>query len=267
MAVNTEKYRRMATRRAIGLRDLLRERPGVAPAESYLVAHTCFACRKSFKVHPRHGFVAKCPQCGGVMYAMGRSFKAPRKNDKEQWLKVQALYSHGFRFFSYRSFPEAPKLPERRKDIEAFVAAYPNHPFRASAPNKALQSTSPLTRRLSFVVRRRNASIEMTPTEFPITQELWQVACARGVKREQLRRVLGSPHFIETNSRATYGGEEDWWGYEVASGELAVLCLRVPYQDAVLLSNKRVMTSSAAEAFNAAFKLGILEVYESAYPA
>jgi outer membrane protein assembly factor BamE (lipoprotein component of BamABCDE complex) len=63
--------------------------------------------------------------------------------------------------------------------------------------------------RLSRIVRRRNSSIEMTPTEFPITQELWQVACARGVKREQLRRVFGSPHFIET-TWATYGGEEDW---------------------------------------------------------
>ncbi len=76
------------------------------------------------------------------MHAMGRSFKAPPKNDKEQWLKVQALYAYGFRFFSYRSFPDAPKLPERLKEVEGFVAEHPNHPFRVAAPNKSLQPTS-----------------------------------------------------------------------------------------------------------------------------
>jgi predicted RNA-binding Zn-ribbon protein involved in translation (DUF1610 family) len=147
MAVNTEKYRRMALRRAAGLRDFPQEKPRLAPSESHLVAHACFSCRKSFKVHPRQDFVTKCPECGGVMHAMGRSFKAPPKGDKEQWLKVQSLYACGFRFFSYRSFPSAPKLPERLRDVKNFVAANPHHPFRVAAPNQTLQPTSPLTRR------------------------------------------------------------------------------------------------------------------------
>lgn len=147
MAVNPKKYRRMALRRAAGLRELPKEKPRLAPSESYLVAHACFSCRKSFKVHPRPNFMAKCPDCGGAMYAMGRSFKAPPRGDKEQWLKVQSLYAYGFRFFSYRSCPSAPKLPERLREVEEFVTANPQHPFRVAAPNQALQPTSPLTRR------------------------------------------------------------------------------------------------------------------------
>lgn len=145
--MNPEKFRRIALRRDAGLRELPKEKPKLVSPESYLVAHACFACRKSFKVHPRNDFTAKCPDCGGVMYAMGRSFKAPRKSDKEQWLKVQYLYAYGFRFFSYRSCPDAPKLPERLREVEDFVAAHPHHPFRVAAPNNALQPTSPLKRR------------------------------------------------------------------------------------------------------------------------
>jgi hypothetical protein len=61
---------------------------------------------------------------------MGRSFKAPPARDKEQWLKVHALYQAGFRFFSYRSH-DCPPLPKRLADVEAFIRDNPVHPFRA----------------------------------------------------------------------------------------------------------------------------------------
>lgn len=61
---------------------------------------------------------------------MGRSFKAPRKSDLSQWKKVEILWKSGFRFQSYRSFPEAEKLPERLSEVEEFIARNPNHPFR-----------------------------------------------------------------------------------------------------------------------------------------
>jgi hypothetical protein len=40
--------------------------------------------------------------------------------------------------------------------------------------------------------------------------------------------------YVETDSHCTFGGEEDWWGYRNASGESIAVCLRVPYEDAVL---------------------------------
>ena len=61
---------------------------------------------------------------------MGRSFKAPKRSDTEQWEKVQALWDAGFRFWSYRSHPEAEPLPERLREVEAFVARNPTHPLR-----------------------------------------------------------------------------------------------------------------------------------------
>jgi hypothetical protein len=73
---------------------------------------------------------------------MGRSFRAPAHSNVEQWRKVQALYAHGFRFSSYRSYPDAPRLPERHREVAAFVAANPAHPFRVAPPNQALQPTS-----------------------------------------------------------------------------------------------------------------------------
>ena len=63
---------------------------------------------------------------------------------------------------------------------------------------------------------------------------MWEVAWARGVTREALRAHLGDPMYVETDSHCTFGGEEDWWGYRSAAGESIAVCLRVPYEDAVL---------------------------------
>ena len=61
---------------------------------------------------------------------MGRSFKAPKTNDVEQWKKAERLWEAGFRFFSYRSFPGAEPLPVRLSEVEAFIGRNPNHPAR-----------------------------------------------------------------------------------------------------------------------------------------
>ena len=141
MSTDSEKWHRMAVRRATGSRAPAKPKRRVASAESYLVAHACFACRKSFKVHPRQDTKSVCPQCSSELYCMGRSFRAPALSNTEQWRKVQALYAHGFRFFSYRSYPDAPHLPERFREVAVFVAANPVHPFRVAPPNQALQPT------------------------------------------------------------------------------------------------------------------------------
>jgi hypothetical protein len=61
---------------------------------------------------------------------MGRSFKTPKTSDDEQWKKVCALWLSGFRFWSYRSYPDAEPLPERLRDVSDFIRRNPDHPFR-----------------------------------------------------------------------------------------------------------------------------------------
>lgn len=122
-----EKFRRMALRRDVGNR--LPSPPKSRTGNGgYLVAHACFSCRKSFKIAARPE-PAKCPNCGGVLHWMGRSFKAPAAKNEEQWAKVQALHQAGFRFFSYRSH-DCPPLPARLVDVEDFIRNNPKHPFR-----------------------------------------------------------------------------------------------------------------------------------------
>ena len=108
------------------------------PSPQYLIAHACFACRKSFKVAPRPEHKAVCPGCGGELHEMGRSFKAPSASDTEQWAKVQALYNAGFRFFSYRSV-SAPPLPARLSEVDTFIRDNPAHPLRVAAPNNSFK--------------------------------------------------------------------------------------------------------------------------------
>lgn len=96
----------------------------------YLIAHACFTCRKSWKV--RNDTSGVCPQCGGAIHAMGRSFKAPKKSDAEQWEKVRALWSAGFRFSSYRSHPDAEPLPEQLREVDDFIRRNPDHPLRVA---------------------------------------------------------------------------------------------------------------------------------------
>jgi hypothetical protein len=134
---DSEKSRRMALRRDTGNR--APAAPKVAKSgASYLVAHACFDCCKSFKVAPRDESVV-CANCGGELHQMGRSFKAPPVKDTEQWAKVRALYSAGFRFSSYRSHSCAP-LPEKLSQVAAFVAEHPDHPMRVAAPNSSFEA-------------------------------------------------------------------------------------------------------------------------------
>jgi hypothetical protein len=95
----------------------------------YLIAHACFHCKKSWKLKPIR--VSRvCPECSGDVSIMGRSFKTPKKNDDEQWEKVRRLWQAGFRFDSYRSYPDAEPLPERLSEVEDFISRNPRHPSR-----------------------------------------------------------------------------------------------------------------------------------------
>ncbi|WP_282605297.1 hypothetical protein [Pelagibius sp. Alg239-R121] len=103
MTTKIEKSRRMELRWEVGNRQLP-EIPLKRPHGSYCMAHACFNCRKSFKQAYSEA-EATCPQCARKLHDMGRSFKAPKANDAEQWEKVKPLWLAGFRFFSYRSYP------------------------------------------------------------------------------------------------------------------------------------------------------------------
>ena len=67
---------------------------------------------------------------------------------------------------------------------------------------------------------------------------LWEIGWARGVERGRLRTHLGEPFHVETDSTRTFGGEEDWWAYRTAAGQVIAVCLRVPYEDAVLCASE-----------------------------
>jgi DNA-directed RNA polymerase subunit RPC12/RpoP len=131
-----EKARRMELRRSVGYRKVEPVRPRPKGA-AYLIAHACFDCRRSYKLVPRAEQEHRCPSCGGKAYEMGRSFRAPAKVDIEQWRKVQALFAHGFRFFSCRS-SESATLPERSREVERFVRENPQHPLRVARPRPSL---------------------------------------------------------------------------------------------------------------------------------
>jgi hypothetical protein len=65
---------------------------------------------------------------------------------------------------------------------------------------------------------------------------LWELAVIK-VDRATLRSRLGQPHYIETNTLRTFGGEEDHWGYRSELGQRLSLILRVPYNDAVIYAD------------------------------
>ena len=145
-----EKARRMELQRELGLR---KPRPRAAPrtpqSGSYLVAHVCFACRITRKLEADPtGKPRVCSKCRGPLHWMGRSFRAPRRGDEEQWMKVQTLFAHGFRFFSYRSYDCTP-LPSRLVDVADFVRLNPKHPFKVAESDDRLLPTKRSRKRAS----------------------------------------------------------------------------------------------------------------------
>ena len=91
----------------------------------------------------------------------------------------------------------------------------------------------------------------------------WMLGLARQVERNALRAHLGPPLHVETDGTRTFGGEEDWWLYEIGAGEMAAICLRVPYGDAVLYSSAESMqgASELAEALSP----WPVEIYDKPY--
>jgi len=126
MTTKEEKARRMEIRKKTGSRVIAP--PPVRPrGPDYLIAHACFSCRVSFKKEISQAHY-KCPNCGKSLNKMGRSFKAPKKTELDQWKKVETLWKAGFRFPT--SSTEAPSYPKKFKDVADFIHQNPDHPYR-----------------------------------------------------------------------------------------------------------------------------------------
>ena len=104
----------------------------------------------------------------------------------------------------------------------------------------------------------------MKLANFPITKKLWQIASVHGVLQEALISILGKPHKIE--SEATFGGQEYWWCFILPSGYISAITYRVPYEDAIFLTDAEE-TENVIRAFNSVVQLGTLEVYSERYGA
>jgi hypothetical protein len=66
----------------------------------------------------------------------------------------------------------------------------------------------------------------------PLALPLWELASIEA-SRGEMHALLGEPHFIETDSTRTAGGEEDVWAYALPSGQRALVILGVPYRTAL----------------------------------
>ena len=66
-----EKNRRMDLCREIGNRKVKSDSASsLSPAPPYLTAHTCFNCRKSFKLRDEKSHI--CPECGDLICINGK---------------------------------------------------------------------------------------------------------------------------------------------------------------------------------------------------
>ena len=66
------------------------------------------------------------------------------------------------------------------------------------------------------------------PLPFPVRLKPFIVGGFRAT-RSEMRSALGEPHFVETDSTRTFGGDEDMWAWELPSGQRFLLVLQVPY--------------------------------------
>lgn len=90
--------------------------------------YACFPCRKSFKRYVADASapdVLPCPECRGSAVRLSRKFKPPRRSDKAQWAKVEAVFRAGFRF---ESLPGYAPYPRTLAEVDEFVRRHGGQP-------------------------------------------------------------------------------------------------------------------------------------------
>lgn len=68
---------------------------------------------------------------------MGRKFKAPRRDDDEQWRKVELLVDHGFLFERAYDRPEIARYPRTLAEAREFVRRTGRKAIAATEPQPA----------------------------------------------------------------------------------------------------------------------------------
>ena len=76
----------------------------------------------------------------------------------------------------------------------------------------------------------------MVPTTGLPQPPFWMLAAFK-FDRKQLGQKLGEPHYIETDSTRTYGGNEEQWYFTFESGQKIIITYQVPYNITALYSN------------------------------
>jgi DNA-directed RNA polymerase subunit RPC12/RpoP len=123
-------------------RGCLDERSMRPKSYQYQIQYACFDCRKAFKRpsivteqertawlsrrisgrQPSKPFAMpeyRCPECKRLLKLMGRAFRAPRKEDADQWHKVELLARSGFTFRS-----SVGRYPETLAEARLFVKSH-----------------------------------------------------------------------------------------------------------------------------------------------
>jgi hypothetical protein len=72
--------------------------------------------------------------------------------------------------------------------------------------------------------------------KMPLTLPLWGLASFK-ITREELRALLGEPHFVETDPRRPCGGQQDSWAYRLQSGQRLLIIFDVTISTAELVGD------------------------------
>jgi hypothetical protein len=67
----------------------------------------------------------------------------------------------------------------------------------------------------------------MKPLSMPVDLPIWALVSLK-ITRQELRSMLGEPHYVETDPRRTCGGEQDGWAYQLSTGQRLLILLDVP---------------------------------------
>ena len=148
--------------------------------QSYLFPNVCFNCRKVFR-RTKSDQPHKCPDCGKLMFALSRKFKAPKKEDHDAWQVVEFIIHAGF---SYQSIHlqngSFAKYLKTMKEAELFVQTYGKNNFKSPSNQQIHPTANPC--RCAHPPLFRSTSSATLPSIVP----LWFAAGDQYVGRKSI---------------------------------------------------------------------------------